>query len=582
MDWTLPELDGLDRRPGPVLLVILDGVGIGRRDDGDAVFLARTPVLDRLAETGPSLRLRAHGTAVGMPSDRDMGNSEVGHNALGAGRVFDQGAKLVESAIASGALFAGETWRAVMERTAGPGGDRGTLHLIGLLSDGNVHSHVDHLVALIHRADEAGVASLAVHPLLDGRDVDETSALRYVEALEGVLRPIDARQGRRYRIASGGGRMVVTMDRYEADWSMVERGWRAHVLGRGRAFASAAEAIETFRAERPGTTDQFLPAFVVADDRGRPVGTIEDGDAVVFFNFRGDRAIEISRAFEQDGFDHFQRQRRPEVLYAGMMEYDGDAHIPSRYLVEPPAIDRTLGQLLAHNGVTQLAAAETQKYGHVTYFFNGNNAGLYDPESGRYVDAAAEEVRRDLYAATVRRSDLETYLEVPSDRVPFEQRPWMKAAELTDAVVDELRSSGPRFARVNYANGDMVGHTGDLRAAILAVEAVDLCLGRLLAAVADLDGVALVTADHGNSDEMIAIDKTTGDLVRQPDGRYKPKTSHTLNPVPLYLVDPRGTGTLDLDPDVPHPGLANVTATVLGLLGLSAPEDYEPSLLRWR
>ena len=574
MDWTLKPLDGSPRRPGPLVIAVLDGVGIGPADEGDAVHLARTPVLDRLLAGHPHLALRAHGTAVGMPSDKDMGNSEVGHNALGCGRVFDQGAKLVDNAIRTGALFEGQVWHDVVER--GSGG--GAVHLIGLLSDGNVHSHIDHLLAMIRRADRAGVEALYVHPLLDGRDVGETSALGYVDALEEALGPIDAREGRRYRIASGGGRMRVTMDRYEADWAIVERGWRAHVLGDARRFPSARAAIETIRAEETGITDQFLPAFVIGDGDG-PVGPVRDGDAVVFFNFRGDRALEISRAFEADDFPHFDRERRPDVLYAGMMEYDGDLHIPSHYLVEPPAIDRTLGEYLCHNGVTQLAISETQKYGHVTYFWNGNKAGLLDPASGRFVDLPAGALERDLYRGKIRRSDLETYIEIPSDRVGFEQRPWMKAAEITDALVDHMRADAPRFVRVNYANGDMVGHTGDLQAAIVAMEAVDLCLGRLLDAVRVLDGLALITADHGNADEMFMRDKKTGGFVLGDSGDPVPKTSHTLNTVPFVLFDPREAGDLSLDNTIQAPGLANVAATVLELLGYAAPEDYLPSLL---
>jgi len=573
MTWTLNRLAGVDERPGPVVLVILDGVGDGRGDEGDAVHLARTPILDRLSETCPRLALQAHGTAVGMPSDKDMGNSEVGHNALGAGRVFDQGAKLVDEAIATGRLFEGQTWRDATARAL----DGGTLHLIGLLSDGNVHSHIDHLTALIRAADEAGVQRLCLHPLLDGRDVPETSALIYVEQIEGVLRAVDARDDRRYRIASGGGRMVTTMDRYEADWSIVERGWRAHVLGDGRGFSSATEAIETYRAESAGVADQFLPPFVVTDMDG-PVGPIEDGDAVIFFNFRGDRGLEISRAFEADDLPHFDRKRRPDVFYAGMMEYDGDLHVPSRFLVDPPAIDRTLGQYLAHNGVAQLAAAETQKFGHVTYFFNGNNTGLYDPAAGRVVAAPTEIVEGNAYTARVSRSDLEVHVEVESDRLPFEQRPWMKAAEVTDAIIDQLRDGAFRVARVNYANGDMVGHTGDREAAIQAVAAVDLCLGRLLDVVERMDGIALITADHGNADEMYAIDKRTGEFTTGDDGRLAPKTAHTLNAVPLWLFDPRGR--LDLDRSVEAPGLSNVAATVLGLLGFEAPEGYDVTLLK--
>ncbi len=576
-DTRLRPLDRAPNRPGPVLLVIMDGVGLGRGDEGDAVARARTPVLDRLFAACPQLTLRAHGTAVGMPSDADMGNSEVGHNALGCGRVFDQGAKLVDRAIETGRIFRSSAWREAVERSRAGG----VLHLIGLLSDGNVHSHIDHLFALIREADREGVRELRVHPLLDGRDVGETSALLYVDALEDLLREIEGRGDRRYRIASGGGRMVVTMDRYEADWRIVERGWNAHVHGRGRAFRSAREAVETFRAEDPAVTDQFLPAFVVVDDEG-PVGPIRDGDSVIFVNFRGDRAVEITRAFEEEDFPHFDRGPTPDVLFAGMMEYDGDLHLPRRYLVEPPAIDHTLTSYLAVEGIRQLAAAETQKYGHVTYFWNGNNSGLFDPKTGRFEEVPPETVRADTYEAVVRRTDLETYLEIPSDRVPFEQRPWMKAAEVTDAVLAELAEGGHRFARVNYANGDMVGHTGNLEAAIQAVQAVDLCLGRLLEAVAEADGLALVTADHGNADEMFLRDRKTGEILRDESGRPKPKTSHTLNPVPFLLFDPRADGTLDLAAGREPPGLAHVAATILGLLGYRAPPGYLPSLLRIR
>jgi 2,3-bisphosphoglycerate-independent phosphoglycerate mutase len=539
----------MDAPEGPVIVVVLDGVGYGPGDDGDAVALARTPTLDGLRARFSHVRLQAHGTAVGLPSDKDMGNSEVGHNAIGAGRVIDQGAKRVNQAIETGQIFEGETWRAILERC----GAGGALHLIGLLSDGNVHSHIDQLLALIRRAHEQGVSRLFVHPLLDGRDVPETSALQYVDTLEEVLAELsDAK--RTYRIASGGGRMKVTMDRYEADWGVVKRGWEAHVHGEGRPFSSARQAIETYREEEPGIIDQFLPEFVITED-GAPVGPIVDGDAVVFFNFRGDRAIEISRAFEEDDFDPFDRGRRPDVLYAGMMRYDGDLMIPENFLVDPPQVDRTLGELLARAGVPQFACAETQKYGHVTYFWNGNRSGRFSEQ-------------------------LEQYVEVPSDQVPFEQRPWMKAAEVTDATVEAIRSGKHRFLRINYANGDMVGHTGKLEAAVLAVQSVDLSLGRLLQAVQRARGVALVTADHGNADDMFERDKRSGDILRDEQGRPRAKTAHTLNAVPLILADYRGSGpplTLREDPGA---GLSNIAATVLNLLGFTAPEHFDPSLLK--
>ncbi|HEY3359980.1 MAG TPA: 2,3-bisphosphoglycerate-independent phosphoglycerate mutase [Polyangia bacterium] len=553
MDLKLRKLDGFNGRPGPVVIVVMDGVGLGRGDEGDAVKLARTPTLDRLIATCPHTALRAHGTAVGLPSDDDMGNSEVGHNAMGAGRVFDQGAKLVNRAIATEALFEGEGWRKLIKNCRS---HKSALHFIGLLSDGNVHSHIDQLVALLRRAAQEGGERVYVHPLLDGRDVPETSGLLYLDQLESVLAELRAKHpGKTFAIASGGGRMVTTMDRYEADWRIVERGWNAHVRGAARTFPSARAAVETYRAEQPGIADQFLPAFVVADPAGAPVGPIRDGDSVVFFNFRGDRAIELSRAFEDEDFDKFPRGPKPKVVYAGMMEYDGDFHIPKTFLVAPPSLDRTMGEYLARGEIPQLAAAETQKFGHVTYFWNGNRGGMFDE---RY----------------------ETYVEVPSDRVPFEQRPWMKAAEVTDAVIKELRTGRYRQARLNYANGDMVGHTGVREAAIQAVAAVDLCLGRLLQTVAELKGLALVTADHGNADEMYEWDKKKKAFeVDKATGERKPKTAHTLNPVPFIIYDPAFAGEYELAaPD--KPGLGNLAATALNLMGFAAPEGYLPSLVR--
>jgi 2,3-bisphosphoglycerate-independent phosphoglycerate mutase len=549
MSWKLDPHPSFEAIPGPVVVCVMDGVGIGRGDASDAVWLARKPNLDRLTEIAATTQLAAHGRAVGMPSDDDMGNSEVGHNALGAGRRFDQGAKLVANAVASGSLFEGETWQDMTGRVRQSGE---ALHFIGLLSDGNVHSHIDHLFAMLRRSDQEEVKSVRVHVMLDGRDVPETSALDYVDALEELLATLSAKPGRDYRIASGGGRMVVTMDRYQAEWEMVERGWNTHVHGRGRGFLSTHQAIETLRDEHPGISDQVLPPFVIVEAGGAPIGPIRDGAAVILFNFRGDRAIEISRAFEADDFVHFDRKPRPDVLYAGMMQYDGDLLVPSRYLVSPPAIDRTLGEHLARNGITQLAVSETQKFGHVTYFWNGNRSGRFD-------------------------EGLETYIEVPSDTLPLVERPWMKAAEITDQLIAELRSGRFRHARLNYANGDMVGHTGDRDATVQAVEAVDLQIGRLLRVTEQLKGALIVTADHGNADGMFEVDPKTGEPKHDAAGKLAVKTSHTLNPVPLHIFAPGRS--LALARDVAAPGLVHVAATVLQLLGLQAPEDYERSLL---
>jgi len=531
-----------------VLVVIMDGVGCGRQDEGDAVWLARTPTLDWLSTHAVTTKLAAHGTAVGLPSDADMGNSEVGHNAMGAGRVFDQGAKRVNQAIASGDLFAGEEWKRVTSRARASGEP---VHFIGLLSDGNVHSHIDHLFALIARCHQEDVRRVRVHILLDGRDVPETSVLQFVTPLEKVLTEINANRSRDYAIASGGGRMHMTMDRYGADWAMVERGFQHHVLGEGRLFESATVAIEILRAENPGVSDQFFPGFVIAGQDGKPCGPIRDGAGVIFFNFRGDRAIEICRAFEDDAFSEFAREK-PDVAFAGMMQYDGDLLIPKHYLVSPPAIDRTLGEYLARNRVPQLACSETQKYGHVTYFWNGNRGGMFDPK-------------------------LESYVEIPSDRVPFEQRPWMKAAEITDTVVGRLQKSDIRHARINFANGDMVGHTGNLEASVLAVQIVDLCLARLLPVIEKMRGALIVTADHGNADDMFERDDKTGSPKRDHTGRICSKTSHSLNPVPIHIHVPGKRLSLA---NLTAPGLPNIAATILHLLGYERPEGYEPSLLR--
>ncbi|MBP8131197.1 MAG: 2,3-bisphosphoglycerate-independent phosphoglycerate mutase [Candidatus Hydrogenedentes bacterium] len=536
--YVLKPLPGYAPFEGPLVLVIMDGVGLGKRDESDGVFLAHTPVLDALMAEPLYVRLKAHGMAVGLPSDDDMGNSEVGHNALGSGRVFDQGAKLVNAAIASKRLFEGEAWKAVAARAL----SGGAVHFIGLLSDGNVHSHISQLLALLDRCAEERFARVRVHVLTDGRDVEERSALGYIATLEQKLRDLST-DGRDYRIASGGGRMEVTMDRYEANWKIVERGWRTHVLGKGRPFASAAEAVRTYYDEDPNVTDQHLGEFVIVEN-GKPAGAINDGDAVVCFNFRGDRAIELSRAFEESPFPYFERERCPDVFYAGLMQYDGDKLIPKHFLVEPPEIAGTISEYLCGAGVRAFAVSETQKYGHVTYFWNGNKSG--------YVDEA-----------------LELFVNIPSDVVTFDQRPWMKAGEITDATLKAIRSGDWKFIRLNYPNGDMVGHTGNPAAVRIAVEAVDLGLARLLPAVREKRGVLVVTADHGNADQLFTVKK----------GKREPHVAHTLNPVPFIIKDFSGGDAFRLA-GIAQPGLSNVAATLLALLGFQKPEEYDPALVR--
>ncbi len=546
----LKKRTGWNTPRGPVVLVIMDGVGFGVYKEGDAVAAAVTGSLDRLYESCPWTKLKAHGTAVGLPTDDDMGNSEVGHNAIGCGRVYAQGAKLVNKSIEEGVVFSGDTWKKLVHQVSGNGS---TMHFIGLLSDGYVHSHTSHLKALIERAKQEGVSKVRVHALLDGRDVGETSALDYFTPFEQYLAEIsdetfDA------RIASGGGRMVITMDRYNANWDMIRQGWETHVLGEGRQFSSATEAITQLRIETDAI-DQDIPAFVIAES-GTPVGTIEDGDSVILFNYRGDRALEITKAFEAEHLEEFDRRRVPKVEYAGMMEYDGDLHVPRQYLVTPPTITRTQAEYLCATGVKQFSISETQKFGHVTYFFNGNRSGQFD-------------------------SNLEEYVEITSDILPYEQRPWMKCAEITDRVLKEIAAGEYDYIKMNFPNGDMVGHTGIYQAVICSMEALDLQIGRIAKAVKEAGGVMVISADHGNSDDMFEHDSKTGEVVRKEDNSPKAKTSHSLNPVPCIIYDPEYQDDYELELKEGL-GISSLAATCIELLGFEPPEDYDPSVINWK
>ena len=531
-----------------VLVVIMDGVGARQDTFGNAVALANTPYLDYLSKLPLATTLKAHGTYVGLPSDKDIGNSEVGHNTFGAGRSFAQGATLVQNAINDGSLFKSQSWVTALERCH----SGGTLHFLGLLSDGNVHSHEDHLYAMLKQAAKEGAKKIRVHALLDGRDVSEKSAEIYAERLESVLSSL-RENGCDAQIASGGGRMHMTMDRYNADWPMVARGWDIHVRGKGPLFPSLSAAISHYRQD-PSITDQYVPGFCVGEQK--PSGVMHDGDSVILFNFRGDRAIEISQAFEAETFDAFDRGPKLDIFYAGMMEYDGDLHIPNNYLVTPPEISNTLSEYLVSENVPQFACSETQKFGHVTYFWNGNRSGYFNQR-------------------------LEDYLEIPSDTLPFDLRPWMKAAEITDATIERLKKGSFDFGRINLANGDMVGHTGSLEAAVVAMSTVDQMLGRLIKACEQTNTVLVVTADHGNCDEMFEGKESDFPFWQKvlQNPRPKPKTSHTLAEVPFYIYQPGGYKE---GHHLMKPGegtIANLANTCLDLLGLNRVESYAPSLI---
>ncbi len=518
----------------PIVLVIMDGVGRGDGGSGDAVKVASTPTLDHLFATCPYTWLKAHGTAVGLPSDEDMGNSEVGHNALGCGQIYSQGAKLVGESIENGTLFQSKTWLNLRDNCLHNGK---TMHFIGLLSDGNVHSNISHLISLLRQARKEGVKQVRCHILLDGRDVPATSALTYVEQLESVLSELTGGEYC-YKIASGGGRMKVTMDRYEANWSMVEEGWKTHVQGLGRQFADAKTAIETYR-EEIGCIDQDLPAFVIAENNA-PVGKIENGDSVILFNFRGDRAQEISMAFDRMVFDKFDRGDYMGVEFAGMLQYDGDLKIPENYLVEPPVITNTLTEVLCKAGVREYALSETQKYGHVTYFWNGNRSGKVCEE-------------------------LEEYEEIPSDVIPFEQAPAMKAVEITEKMVEKMASGKFDFLRCNFPNGDMVGHTGVMEAVVTAMEYVDAGLKKIIEAADRYGYTVCITADHGNADQMTEVSK----------GKVAVRTAHSLNPVPFIIYDPE----VKYEIADGNYGLSNVAPTIVKMLGLTAPDCWMDSMI---
>lgn len=533
-------------------VVVLDGWGEQVDDQYNAIHVAHTPTMDALKKGAPEhwRLVRAHGPAVGLPTEDDMGNSEVGHNALGAGRIFEQGAKLVDAALATGKLFEGAGFQYIQECFP-----NGTLHVMGLLSDGGVHSRYDQLQGLLKGSATRGCKRIRVHFLTDGRDVLDGTSFEFVEQLEMDLEEL-RKQGVDALIASGGGRMYVTMDRYENDWNVVKRGWDAQVLGEApHKFTSAIEALKQLKAADSKFNDQYCPPFVIVDDNEKAVGPVHDGDAVVAFNFRADRMVMVSKALEYDNFDKFDRVRFPKIHFAGMLQYDGELKLPSKYLVDPPEIDRTSGEYLVKNGMRTFACSETVKFGHVTFFWNGNRSGQFS-------------------------DDLETYVEIPSDQgITFNVKPNMKALEIGEKARDAILSGKYDQVRVNIPNGDMVGHTGDLKATIAGCEAADKAVKIILDAVEKVGGIYLVTADHGNAEDMVKRNPKTAQPLLDKKGNVQILTSHTCAPVPIAIGGPGLAKGVQFRKDLPKGGLANVAATMMNLLGLEAPKDYEPSLI---
>ena len=542
---------------GPILLVILDGVGLRQDRYGNAVLQAHTEFIDQLFEKYPWVSLEASGEAVGILKGQ-MGNSEVGHNALGAGQIIKQGIAKIEDDFQTGTIWQSAAWRGAIANVKE---HSSTLHFSGIFSDGGVHSSLSQLLKMLEQAQKEGIERVRIHLVLDGRDVPPQSADQYIKILEDKIQylktisdfPLD------YRIASGGGRMVFIADRYESDWSIVKKGWDALVYGKAdHYFIDAMQAITEMRAKEPSLQDQYFPSFVIVEqhsdhlpDPSQPVGLVKDGDSFIYYDFRADRALEITKAFTEQNFHGFDRgteNNRPlNVYFAGMTEYDADQHIPAHCLVAPIKITNTLHEILSRNNISQLAVAETVKFGHITYYFNGNS---YEP------------------------AKKEEFLEIKSDTRPFDERPWMKAAEITDAVlkkISETDSNGKpkyQFVRINYAGGDMVGHFGELEPTIVAMEAIDLQLARLAKVVDQLGGMMIITADHGNAEE-----------VYDPNTK-QPKTSHTTNPVPCWLYDNTQNKSFYQINQIEYSGLSNVAPTIAKLFNIhDLPSSWRKPLV---
>ena len=529
---------------GPLIHVVLDGWGVGAADGTNAVNKANLPVMSRLIRGCPYTQLWTHGKYVGLPNEKDMGGSEVGHMTMGAGMVMEQGPTLIQNLLQSGEFFENPVLSRIIQNCV----ERDTpLHLLGLLSNGNIHSHVDHTEAIIRHAFQSGIRRCYLHALLDGRDVGVQSALDFTEPFEKLFSELKGqRPGIDYAFASGGGREVITMDR-DNNWEKIETGWQIHVQGQSEnQFPSIRDAIEHFRKQNPEIIDQDIPGFVIIR-KGEAVGRIEDQHALIFTNFRGDRATEFSQAVLADDFPYFERYRCPEVLFAGMTQYDQDNQIPPDYLVGTPVVEEPFGKRILELGLKQFRLSETQKFAHVTFFYNGGYREPLDPLQ-------------------------ENYHFIASDKIPsFAERPAMKAPGISKKAVEFINSGEYQYGLINFANADMVGHTGDLQATVRAVEAVDAALDNIVRAIDAVNGLLVITADHGNADEM---------LISNQNETLEISTKHSLNPVPFLIYDPLYNGDYRLKPfgQDYNNNLSNIAATNFLLLGQAVPDDLAPSL----
>jgi len=529
---------------GPLIHVVLDGWGVGAADETNAVNRANLPVISRLIRGCPYTQLWTHGKYVGLPNEKDMGGSEVGHMTMGAGMVMEQGPTLIQNLLQSGEFFENPVLSRIIQNCV----EHDTpLHLLGLLSNGNIHSHVDHTEAIIRHAFQSGIRRCYLHALLDGRDAGVQSALDFTEPFEKLFSELKGqRPGIDYAFASGGGREVITMDR-DNNWKKIETGWRIHVQGQSEnQFPSIRDAIEYFRKQNPEIIDQDIPGFVIIRN-GEAVSRIEDQHALIFTNFRSDRATQFSQAFLADEFPYFERYRCPEVLFAGMTQYDQDNQIPPDYLVGTPVVEEPFGKRILELGLKQFRLSETQKFAHVTFFYNGGYREPLDPLK-------------------------ENYHFIASDKIPsFAERPAMKASGISKKAVEFINSGEYQYGLINFANADMVGHTGDFQATVRAVEAVDSALDNIVRAIDAVNGLLVITADHGNADEM---------LISNQNGTLEISAKHSLNPVPFLIYDPLYNGDYRLKPfgQEYNNNLSNIAATNFLLLGQAVPDDLAPSL----
>ena len=498
----------------PVMLMILDGFGIAPKSEGNAVSLAKKPNFDRLLEKYPHSELQASGLFVGLP-DGQMGNSEVGHLNIGAGRIVYQELTRITKSIADGDFFTNEALVKAMENAKKTDG---ALHLMGLLSDGGVHSHIDHLKGLLEFAKKAGVQNVYVHAFMDGRDVPPSSGKEFIEKAEAMMAEVGVG-----KIATVSGRYYA-MDR-DNRWERVELAYNAMVLGKGETANSAVEAIE--KSYHDDKTDEFVLPTVIEKD-GNPVAKIKNGDSVVFFNFRPDRAREITRAINDKVFDGFKRETL-NLTFVTMTQNDKTLE-GVEVAFKPQTLTNTLGEYVSAKGLNQLRIAETEKYAHVTFFFNGG------------VEKENKNEERAL---------------IPSPKVAtYDLKPEMSAYEVTEELIKRLDSDKYDMIILNFANPDMVGHTGVVEAAVKAIEAVDECLGKVVNKVLEKDGTVFITADHGNAETM--IDFSTGN----------PFTAHTTQPVPFVWVSNNTEGKTVKDGK-----LADIAPTMLSVLGLEAPSE---------